>query len=546
MTVEDTYVPTRTVGNGVTTAFSFGANVEASSEIVVNLILTATNVKTLQVDPDDYTIVLNTTTEGGTINFVTAPLSTQEVLTERLVAYDQNNNIPDVGDIRESQIEGADDKLTRLVQQLRELSDRSAKLTVEGSTKFPAFVNILPDPVSNAIIAFNNVPDGYRAVTLAALSAIALPINSGIAVFQGGNTFASVKLSNIGNATIINANGVAGNPTINTSLTDFAVSNIQLSIASQGANLVGYDNTISGLTASDVKAAIDEIIVGDKFQMDAGREATVSTTHGAPTTVNFNGTFDEPPIVICTSEDTTVRAVAVLNVTTTNFTAFGTAAVPFNWVAFKAGTFDLGSGIIVQAGVFAVDSANNAAGAHVFQTGKTPSICCSSMAENPASFVPKSYRIVGRLYGSDASGANTNFAGRSSQILCNSGVAPDDEMCAFILITQTGAVQSGNAATAVGAQGVIGATIFEAGTVLNTTSLTPALTFQTAFGVAPICLVQSDSRNIAGTPGDAALNAQPTTAGLVARLSSTSTDHNYNWMAFESGFVSLTTVRRIG
>ncbi|MCH7640996.1 hypothetical protein IID22_02275 [Patescibacteria group bacterium] len=228
MTVSDTYTPQRDVGNGVTTAFAFSHNVASTSEVVVHKVVRATNAKTLQVEgsSSDYTVTLNTTTEGGTVNYAVAPLSTEDSLIERLVTYDQNSDIPNVGDVREDKIEGADDKLTRLAQQLREIQDRTVKASVERDTANAGFNYTLPPFASNAVIAFNNTISGFSAKTLASLSSVGLPSTSGLAVYVGGNTLTSRTLSALGNIKLSNALVTLGNPLIISSAIDQNITDV--------------------------------------------------------------------------------------------------------------------------------------------------------------------------------------------------------------------------------------------------------------------------------------------------------------------------------
>ena len=89
---------------------------------------------------------------------------------------------------------------------------------------------------------------------------------------------------------------------------------------------------------------------------------------------------------------------------------------------------------------------------------------------------------------------------------------------------------------------------FEAGTVCETSSLTPSLTFQTAFSAAPAVIVSGESRdpNYASGNYPAHLNATPTTTGLTARLSANDNRLGYNWIAIDKGFKQVTTAKRLG
>ena len=80
MTVSSVYTPVRLDGNGSVVAFAFGFKINDASELKVYLVDDATNTKVLQTITTDYTLVINTTTEGGTVTFVTAPTKPSELI----------------------------------------------------------------------------------------------------------------------------------------------------------------------------------------------------------------------------------------------------------------------------------------------------------------------------------------------------------------------------------------------------------------------------------------------------------------------------------
>jgi hypothetical protein len=316
---------------------------------------------------------------------------------------------------------------------------------------------------------------------------------------------------------------------------------------SSGAFARALTSSSTSVTAQLLSGGASQTIPGsDTFEIEAGREATVSTTYGTPTTVTFDTAFAEPPIVVCSHESANVGDhVTVIKVTTTNFTAYGNAANAFNWVACTAGTFEVKSGVIVQAGTASTNTTTTGH-ATCYQTGKTPAIVGSMMQTDDTDTAAGKFNLMNRLFGGETS-SNLNFAGRSSTIGINYGVTIGGQIGAFILFSQTSTVQTGNAATADGSQDTINTLSFEAGTIVEVTSTTPTLTFQTAFSAAPAVIVSGEGRSdeLAGTSMSACLASVPTTTTLSA-TSTTDARSGYNWIAVEKGHTSLTTAKRLG
>lgn len=317
-----------------------------------------------------------------------------------------------------------------------------------------------------------------------------------------------------------------------------------------GASMVGVEDSAGNYTGVQLEAILAEIAVLltlTTFQIDSGRNGTSSTTFGTPTAIAFNGTFDEPPIVIAIAEDgaTSSRSLTVIKTTTTGFEVWSDHGGAFNWVAVTPGVHDVG-GVIVQAGTAASDASNQGF-LHTYQTGKTPSIAGCMYSSDDAAGSRSPFAIGSRMFGGETS-ANLNFAGRNSMIQAFfEGNTSHDAPC-FMLISQTDPTQTGNAVTATGSQGSIAGKAYEAGTVVEVSSLTPSLTFETAFGAAPATLAIGETRDddtaSAGYPS--CLNAAPTTGGLVMRMANTDPAIGYSWMAFETGFAAVTTAKRLG
>jgi hypothetical protein len=139
MTVQDTSAKVRQDGDGVQSVFSFPFKIFTETDIEVYTVVLATGVATLKVLNTDYTVSINQITEGGTITYLTAvPTALEEFFAKRVVEDTQTTDIPNVGSIREEQIENPLDKRTMVSQQQQEEIDRSIKFaetsTVSGKT----------------------------------------------------------------------------------------------------------------------------------------------------------------------------------------------------------------------------------------------------------------------------------------------------------------------------------------------------------------------------------------------------------------------------
>ncbi len=293
--------------------------------------------------------------------------------------------------------------------------------------------------------------------------------------------------------------------------------------------------------------AVQSVPGSATFEFESGTEAALATTPGTPTTVTFGTTFTDPPVVITTPVSSTAgKGAVVLDVTTTTFTVAGGSDQPFRWFACTAGTFEVISGTVIQAGGIATGNIATSRGEFpVYQTGKTPSIVVTSQNTDDAAFAGDNrYCVMGRSWG--YSGSNLNFAGRNNQAGWDADAVANNQQANFVLVTQTSTVQTGNAATADGSQVTIASRLFEAGTVMTTTSATPALTFATAFSSAPMVLIGGEARAAGSTTNFAQLNAAPSTTAFTVRQSSTANTAGFNWFAIEAGHGSILTAKRLG
>lgn len=167
MVVENTTSRVDYTGNGVTVAFDFDFKVFAQGDIEVYV------DGVLQTITTDYTVTLNTSTEGGTVTFVTAPANAKGVIIKRALDLTQANRLPIEGNLPETVIEQTSDKNTMLIQQLNDLIGRCLQFAndidlTSVSTEIPALV-------AGNLLGVNATATGLQLYTTASISNILLP-----------------------------------------------------------------------------------------------------------------------------------------------------------------------------------------------------------------------------------------------------------------------------------------------------------------------------------------------------------------------------------
>jgi hypothetical protein len=151
MAVQGTYTPVREAGNGSKVDFDFDFKVIQASDLSVGKILNSTEVKTTLTLGVDYTVSINTVTDGGTVTYMVAPTALQDSWIGRAVPATQETDIPTNSIFREVQVENALDKLTMVVQQNEEEIARCVKLPDTSTGVEP----ILPTPEDGRILSWS-------------------------------------------------------------------------------------------------------------------------------------------------------------------------------------------------------------------------------------------------------------------------------------------------------------------------------------------------------------------------------------------------------
>lgn len=159
MTIQNTTSKIREDGNGVKSVFSFSFKIFTETDIEVSTIVKSTGIVTLKVLNTDYTVQINAITEGGTVTYITTvPSALEEFFAIRVVPNTQPTNIPNVGSIREEQIETPLDRRTMVSQQQQEALDRTLKFS-EISEQSSIDV---PEPEANKALFWDALGTGLE------------------------------------------------------------------------------------------------------------------------------------------------------------------------------------------------------------------------------------------------------------------------------------------------------------------------------------------------------------------------------------------------
>jgi hypothetical protein len=134
MTITNTTLASPTYnGNGSTTAFATGFQFISNSDLQV-VVTDADGVETIKTLTTHYTVTGAGVAGGGTVTFLTAPASGTFVNIKSNVTLDQQVDYVEGGAFSAATHETALDKLTKAVQQIKEITDRSLKLPISNQS----------------------------------------------------------------------------------------------------------------------------------------------------------------------------------------------------------------------------------------------------------------------------------------------------------------------------------------------------------------------------------------------------------------------------
>lgn len=307
--------------------------------------------------------------------------------------------------------------------------------------------------------------------------------------------------------------------------------------------------------------ALSSATVGtETFQWESGRIASFTSNPGSWLSfggASFSSTFDEPPLVFLMHENASIlNEQLVLDTSLSGFKVNGpTFSGGVQWIAVKAGKWNIGNGVIVNSGK----------GAWVSDTVST---IFSDIPFSAANHMPPVFSQLYSTFTTTPSFRRNTQFGRfigdtgipinvapQKMMTARSNTLGDEDSIAFLSVTATSPVtlvNSGggnNEANLSGAKGTFGTVDYEAATVFGVGSGTsPIINYNSAFSTAPNGICRGETRG----PGRIDLYCQhrtgPTTTQQALEISSvdpTQTSHVINIFMMEPGFGSISTAIRL-
>jgi hypothetical protein len=191
MTVSTTQNRVSYAGNGVTSAFSFPYIFFDNADLVV-LNVKADGTYTRAVLGTDYTVAGAGVDAGGTVTMTTAPAVGTTLVIYRDPAMTQPQAFVDNDPLPAKSVSRGYDRLTLIGQRLRELVDRSFRLSDSDTSGASP---VLPSPTPNAFIGWNGVGNGLVNRTITDLITISAYGTAVADKFVGDGTTKDFTLS---------------------------------------------------------------------------------------------------------------------------------------------------------------------------------------------------------------------------------------------------------------------------------------------------------------------------------------------------------------
>lgn len=120
MTVQNTTRFIRANGDGAVVAFQFSFPTKLTTDVTVKKIVNSTGIATTQIVDVDYTITLDTVTEGGTVTYIVAPTALEDSFITRETTQDQQTGLPIGGNFPEISVENEIDRSRMIDIELQE------------------------------------------------------------------------------------------------------------------------------------------------------------------------------------------------------------------------------------------------------------------------------------------------------------------------------------------------------------------------------------------------------------------------------------------
>lgn len=300
-------------GNGVTVTFSFNFKVLSESDLYVYLINDTSGAVTGPlVLNTDYTVEINTISEGGTITFLTAPASGVTWFVRRIVPFTQSAVIQTEGTLPGTQLENQLDLTAMMNIQMNEAVNRALQLRTTSTFSGPVFFE---DPEDGYILQYSSTLGRYVNVLM-----------------EGGETF----LPNPGDAPtgLLRANS-AGNAfeLLVANLADSFLAQITTAGKVSGAALTALSSIVSGAGRVPIANLASGTATGLKYIRDDGslqvtpdiKIATVSRDLTAASgNVTITGVGFTPRFVIVIGAGEGLNSFSIgFDDATTHYTIYG-------------------------------------------------------------------------------------------------------------------------------------------------------------------------------------------------------------------------------
>lgn len=226
MTVSTTTNRQSATGDGSTTVFAFTFRMleETDMDVYVDGVLQGSG----------YTVDIDSDGVGGTVTFTSAPADDAELLFVRSLDLTQETSLPTEGNISEEEVENVFDKLTILVQQVAEETNRALTLPIESSlsgefSNEPTDTLILPvwdddDQMFEFKSVSNVITEALPSLNGGDISGPGSSSDHGVPLWNGtgGSTLRAGSAPGVA-GTVFMSNGVSSDPTFQALTVDVRV-----------------------------------------------------------------------------------------------------------------------------------------------------------------------------------------------------------------------------------------------------------------------------------------------------------------------------------
>jgi hypothetical protein len=191
MTVSTTQNRVSYAGNGVTTAFAFPYVFFDSADLVV-LLVNVDGTSTQGVLGTDYTVTGAGLDAGGTVTMTAAPASGTTLVVYRDPQMTQPQAFVDNDPLPAKSISRGYDRLTLIAQRIRELANRSFRLSDSDTSGASP---ILPPPAPSTLIGWNSAGTGLANRSVSDLATVVAYGTSNADKFTGDGVKTAFTLS---------------------------------------------------------------------------------------------------------------------------------------------------------------------------------------------------------------------------------------------------------------------------------------------------------------------------------------------------------------